>query len=115
MTFEQIVQRLSQNPNVIIEGVKKFSQWRKFLTDEGFGEMEVDTFLLWNKENPEVYQSFERATLEFIAQGQRVSPMTVMDLIAADHNLAPKFTRIFMRKNQQHSGYFVTKKLKGAA
>lgn len=111
MSFEETVERLKSNPNVIVEGVQKHSQWRKLLLDQQLSEMRVDRFLMWNKENPSYYKSFEATTLDAISRGENITAIAVMDKIGCDHNWMPELTRVFNIKHPQYN-YFRTKSLK---
>ena len=119
MSFNELVERLRANPDVIVEEVnreeQKRSGWREFFIAEGFRVMDVDAFLTWLKHNKDAYVAFENATIAHIKAGEDVSAISIMDEISVDHNRTPWFTRMVMRRIPAARGYYNTKKIKRAA
>lgn len=80
----------------------------------------------WHRENPEVYEMFERFTREAISHGhKRLSAWLIVNRIRWETSVVTKgedfkvsndfiayYARLFMALNPEFAGFFVTKTLK---
>lgn len=100
----------------------------ELLIQDGVPEETAEAFVQYHLDNPEVWQWFEKFTLEAIARGRRMGAKAVAERvrweIEIEHNRKFKvgnswiayYARIFMlkyRHQRPHNGYFRTKKVKG--
>lgn len=80
----------------------------------------------WHKENPHVYDMFERFTLDAIAKGHkrlsawlivnRIRWETMVETQGDDFKISNDFiayyARLFMHNHPEHQGFFKTKQLR---
>lgn len=86
--------------------------------------MTIEEFQWYHKENPEVYEMFERFTFQVISTGRKYfSARAIIERIRwysqiednsvtfkiSDHPM-PFYARLFELKNPQYSGFFMKKK-----
>lgn len=80
---------------------------------------------LWHKENPEVWEMFERFTFEAIEAGHtRLSPWLIINMIRWEttvrttgefkikNDYIAYYSRLFMALHPEHDGFFKTKRMK---
>lgn len=82
-----------------------------------------EAFLLYHKENPEIWKAIEETTLQVIKEGKKIGIMTVIGKVRWDfeiarngeykvnNNYAPYFARIFNAK--YHTDFFEVRKVSG--
>jgi len=76
-------------------------------------------FLVWHRENPSVWEYFEKFSLELINQGiSECGSITILGRVRyeclieqrgefkVNNNYAPMYSRVFVQKYPNHSGFF---------
>lgn len=88
------------------------------LQREGYNQAKVHQFICWKKSCPEVWQNFERITLELIEQGKRAGTIDILARVRweceiiggkdykCNNNYAPMLGRVFVYKYPQHTDFF---------
>lgn len=77
-------------------------------------------FVEYHRDNPEIYDEFERLTLKAIAAGRKnygangivelirwnTTVIAKNDKFKINNNYAPHYARLFEERNPQHEGFF---------
>jgi hypothetical protein len=98
--------------------------WQQFLINKGFEEKKVNKFLTWHKQNPDIWQSFEKVALELIDEGiKHYGANAIIEIVRyklrkaktngfkCNNNFAPFYSRIFAFKHKQYANFFEFREL----
>lgn len=95
------------------------------LLEAGLNRKTIAAFLLWHRANPDVWNEFEKITLELLSKGRKhYGAKAIMEVIRfnrvissgpdfkINNNFTAYYVRIFEAKYKIHKGFFETRELK---